>query len=133
VIDVSFSKESVWARAMVSPAAHMSYVASLWMGWVKLRENLHKKTMAFYWEGCPAVHCPIQFMDHLKKMSFYGKNRGAGSWKKPAGIPGIPSINIYHHRNIPVLKGVNLQTPLLINQPMRKGHLWIMWGSSWKM
>ena len=78
--------------------------------------------MAFYWEGCHGVSCccPMQFMDHLKKMSFYGKNRGAGSWKKPAGIPGIPSINIYDHRNIPVVKGVNLQTPLLINQPMGK-------------
>ena len=38
--------------------------------------------------------------------------RGAGSWL-------IPSII----KHLPVVKGVNLQTPLLINQPMGKGHL----------
>jgi len=50
---------------------------------VKLGENLHKKTMAFYWEGCHGVSCccPMQFMDHLKKMSFYGKIEGPGAGK----------------------------------------------------
>ena len=33
---------------------------------------------------------------------------------------------IYHHRNL-LLKGF-LQAPLLINQPMGKGHLWFMKG-----
>ena len=36
-------------------------------------------------------------------------------------IEGPCWYHIYHH--LPVAKGVN--KPLLINQPMRKGHLWI--------
>ena len=37
---------------------------------------------------------------------------------------------IYHQTNLllKIVKGVNLQTHLLINQPMGKGHLWCWWA-----
>ena len=39
-------------------------------------------------------------------------------------VTGIPSISIYHQ--LAAVKGVK-QPPLLINQPMGKGHLWLVY------
>ena len=45
-------------------------------------------------------------------------------------IEGPVWYTIYHHRNLS-LKGF-LQTPLLINQPVGKGHLWLAGSFPWQ-